>query len=83
MRDWVHGVGHSSVYHILLQIVSRTLTMASPPACTSFAGILSTPADFLFLSDFTASSTSSRRMGWLSLSVAAGTVSTSGSPVAL
>ena len=31
--------------------------MASPPACTSSAGMLSTPADFLFLSDVTAAST--------------------------
>ena len=63
MRDWVHGVGHSPVCQILLQIVSRALTMASPPACTSSAGTLSAPADFPFLSDFTAASTSSRRMG--------------------
>ena len=30
MRDWVHGVGHSPVCQILLQIVSRPLIMASP-----------------------------------------------------
>ena len=30
-RDWVHGVGHSPVRQILLQILSRALTMASPP----------------------------------------------------
>ena len=58
MRDWVHGVGHSPVCQILLQIVSGALIMASPPACT-----LSAPADFPFLGDFTAASTSSRRMG--------------------
>ena len=32
--------------------------MASPPACSSSAGMLSTPADFLFLSDLIAASTS-------------------------
>ena len=51
MRDWVHGVGpavgHTPVCQILLQIVSRALIMASPPACTSSAGTLSAPADFL------------------------------------
>ena len=35
-RDWVHGVGHSPVCQILLQIVTRTLL---------------TPADFPFFSD--------------------------------
>ena len=48
MRDWVHGVGHSPVCQILLQIVSRALIMASPPACTSSAGTLSAPAEFPF-----------------------------------
>ena len=37
MRDWVHGVGHSPVCQILLQIVSRGLIMASPPASPSSA----------------------------------------------
>ena len=83
MRDWVHGLGHSRVCQILLQIVSRALIMASTPACTSSDGALSAPADFPFLSDFTAASTSSRKIGYLSLSVAGGTFSTSGSPVAL
>ena len=63
MRDWVHGVGHSTVCQILLQIVSSALVMAFPPACTSSAGTLSAPANFPFLSDFT----SSRRMGYLLL----------------
>ena len=62
MRDWVHRVGHSPVCQILLQIVSRVLIMDFPSACTSSAGTLSAPADFPFLSDFTAASTSSRRM---------------------
>ena len=42
--------------------------MASLPACTSSAGMLSTPADFIFLSDVTAASTSSLYIGrssWL------------------
>ena len=56
MKDWVHGVGQSPVCQILLQIVSRAFIMASPPACTSSVGTLSAPADFPFLSDFTATS---------------------------
>ena len=39
-KDWVHGVGHSPVCH-------------SPPAWTSSAGMLSTPADFPFFNDCT------------------------------
>ena len=62
-NDWVHVVGHSPVCHTLLQMVKRALIMASPPACTNSPGMLSTPADFPFLSDFTAASTSSGRMG--------------------
>ena len=58
-----HGVGHSPVLQILLQISVKTFIMVSPPACTSSAGILSTPADFPFFSDTTAISTSSRRIG--------------------
>ena len=40
-RDWVHVVGHSPVCHILLQIVSRTLIVVSPPAFTSSTRTLS------------------------------------------
>ena len=47
-KDWVHGVGHSPVCEILLQIVVRAVITSSPPAWTSSAGMLSTPADFLF-----------------------------------
>ena len=63
-KDWVHGVGHSPVCQILLQIVVRAVITSSPPAWTSSAGMLSTPADFPFFSDCTATSTSLRRMGW-------------------
>ena len=63
ISDWVHGVGHSPVLQILLQISVRTSVMVSPPAWTSSAGILSTPADFPFFSDATAISTSSQRIG--------------------
>ena len=38
----------------------------SPPAWTSSAGMLSTPADFPFFDDSTAASTSLRRTGWSS-----------------
>ena len=63
-KDWVHGVGHSPVCQILLQIVVREVITSSPPAWISSAGTLSTPADFPFFSDCTAASTSLRKMGW-------------------
>ena len=56
-KDWVHGVGHSPVCQILLQIVVRAAITSSPPARTSSAGMLSTPADFPFFSDCTVAST--------------------------
>ena len=80
IRDWVHGMGHSPLCQILLQILCKALITASPPACTSSPGILSISGDFPFLSDFTAASTSSRKIGYLSVSVTCGTVNTSGSP---
>ena len=40
-KDWVHGVGHSPVCQILLQIVVRAVITSSPPAWTSSAGMLS------------------------------------------
>ena len=55
-------VGHSPVFQILLQIVVRKSIMASLPAWTNSAGMLSTPADFLIFSALTAASTSSRRI---------------------
>ena len=65
-KNWVHRVGHSPVCQILLQIVVRAVITFSPPAWTSSAGMLSTPADFRFLNDCTAASTSLRRTGWSS-----------------
>ena len=59
IRDWVHVVGHSPVFQILLQIVVRMSIMASPPAWTNSAGMLSIPADFPIFSALTAASTSS------------------------
>ena len=56
-------VGHSPVFQISLQIVVRMSIMASPPAWTNSAGMLSTPADFPIFSALTAASTSSRRIG--------------------
>ena len=50
ISDWVHGVGHSPVLQILLQISVKTSVMVSPPAWTSSAGILSNPTDVPFLS---------------------------------
>ena len=62
-KDWVHGVGHSPVCQNLSQIVVRAVITSSPPAWASSARMLSTPADFRFLSEFTAASTSLRMMG--------------------
>ena len=82
-KDWVHGVGHSPVRQILLQIVVRAVITSSPPAWTSSAGMLSTPADFPFFSDCTAASTSVRKMGWSSSVSAWVQFITDGSPLAL
>ena len=54
--------------------------MASPPAWTHSAGMLSMPADFPFFSAMTAASTSSHRIGWCSSSGICGQSSTIGSP---
>ena len=56
-------VGHSPVFQILLQIAVRMSIMASPPAWTNSASILSTPSDFPVFSALTAASTYSRRIG--------------------
>ena len=56
---------------------------SSPPAWTSSAGMLSTPADFPFFNDYTAASTSVRRMGWSSSVSVCVQFSTDGSPWAL
>ena len=82
-NDWVHGVGHSPVCKILLQIFVRVVITSSPPVWTSSAGMLSIPADFPFFSDCTAASTSLRRMGWSSFASVWGQFSTDGSPLAL
>ena len=82
-KDWVHGVGHSPVRQILLQTVVRAVITSSPPAWTSSAGMLSTPADFPFFNDCTAASTSLRRMGWSSSVSVWVQFSTDGSPMAL
>ena len=82
-KDWVHGVGHSPVCQILLQIVARAVITSSPPAWSSSAGMLSTPADFPFFNDCTAASTYLRRMGWSSSVSVWGQFSTDGSPLAL
>ena len=41
----------------------------SPPTWTNSAGMLSTPVDFPFFNDCTATSSSQRRMGWSSTSL--------------
>ena len=60
-------VGHSPVFQILLQTEVRMSIMASPPAWTNSAGMLSMPADHdvPIFSTLTAASisTSSRRIG--------------------
>ena len=83
IKDWVHGVGHSPVCQIMLQIVVRAVITSSPPAWTSSVGMLSTPADFPFFSDCTAASLSLRRMGWSSSVSVWVQFSADGSPVAL
>ena len=65
-KDWVHGVAHSPVCQILLHIAVRAVITSSPPAWTSSAGMLSTPADFPFFNDCITAFTSLRRMGWSS-----------------
>ena len=82
-KDWVHGVGHSPVCQILLQIVVRAVTTSPPPAWTSSAGMLSNLADFPFFNDCTAASTPVRRMGWSSSVSVWGQFSTDGYPSAL
>ena len=67
----------------LLQIFVIAVITSSPPAWTSSAGMLSTPADFPFFNDCTAASTSLRRMGWLSSVSVWVQFSTDGSPLAL
>ena len=57
-RNWVHGVGHSPVCQILLQTVMRAVITSSPPAWTSSAGMLLTPADLPFFNDCNAVLTS-------------------------
>ena len=65
-KDWICGVGHFPVCQILLQIIVRAVITSSPPAWTSSAWMLSTPADFPFFNDCTAAFTSLRRMEWSS-----------------
>ena len=50
-------------FKFLLQIEVMMSIMASPPAWTNSAGMLSMPADFPIFSALTAASTSSRRIG--------------------
>ena len=82
-KDWVHGVSLSSVCQTLLQNVTRAMITSSPPAWTSSAGSLSTPADFPFFNECTAASISLRRMEWSSSVCVWGQFSTNGSPLAL
>ena len=77
------GIGHSPVCQILLQIVVRAVIMSSPPAWTSYAGMLSIPADLPFFSDWAAASTSLQWMGWMSSVSVWGQFRTNGSLLAL
>ena len=56
---------------------------ALPPAWTSTAGMLSTPADFPFFSDRTAASTFLQKVEWLSSVYVWGQFSTGGSLLVL
>ena len=71
-KDWVHVVGHSPVFQILLHIEVRMSIMAFPPVWTNSSSMLSMPAEFPIFSALTASSTSSRRIGWYSSSCICG-----------
>ena len=82
-KDWVHRVGHSPVCQVLLQFVLRVVITSFPPAWTRSSGMLSTPADFPFFSDYTAASTTLCRMGWSSSLSVWGQFSTGESPLAL
>ena len=82
-KDWVHGVGHFPVCQILLQIVVGAVITSSPPAWTSSAGMLCTPAYFPFFNDSTAATTFLRRMGWSSSVSVLVQFSTDGSPLDL
>ena len=55
--------GHFPVFQIYLHIEVRMSIMASPPAWTNSAGMLSIVTDFPIFSALTATSTSSRRIG--------------------
>ena len=84
-KDWVQGVSHSPVCQIFLQIVVIAVITYSPPAWTSSARMLLTPADFPCFNDChcTAASTSLRRIGWSSSVSVWGQFSIDGSPLAL
>ena len=79
--DFVHEVDHSPICHILLQICMSKVMVCSPPLWISYAGMLSTPADFPFFSDLTAASTSSLKIGQLFSAVLSGHFSTEGFPL--
>ena len=61
IRDWVHGIVHSSVcyWRFYVRRWSRHFLLPRP----SPSGILSKPRDFPFSSDFAAASLSSRTIG--------------------
>ena len=82
-KDWVQGVSHSPVCQIFLQIVVIAVITYSPPAWTSSARMLLTPADFPFFDDCTAACTSLQRIGWSSSVIVWGQYSADGSPLAL
>ena len=82
IKDCFHCVGYCPVSKIFWQITRRASIMALLPACTSSAGMLSTPAAFPFFRNFTASFTSSLRTGKLSVSVVREVLSFFVSPVA-
>ena len=86
-KDWVHGVGHSSACQILLQIVVRAVITSTPPASTSSAWMLSTPADFpSFFFPLSSSFFSLHfyaKDGWSSSVSVWGQLSIDGSPLAL
>ena len=64
LEPW--SVCHFSFRYSCHNFHPKTMITSSPSASSSFAGMLSTPADFPFFDDCTTASISLRRMGWSS-----------------
>ena len=61
-KHLIHSVGHSPVFKILLHAYVQRSIMATTPALTNPAAMLSVPSDFSIFIALTADSTFSRRI---------------------